>query len=341
MSQIVQEIKDNEIKTDGKIRNNRASILFLDKKKNMITLIDVDITSQDILQIFENKKFSKYDLLANELGLIYKCSVEIILYVITWDYCDKITYVTPKKIINTVEAIFFDSIKGIKSRPNAKESCKNASMGITKKAEIPGKILPYMICDSNEEYGLDLEEDNEALHISNLKGGVRNKVVKRAARLLLEKHYSSLTYDFYINKRVVQEKTNIQSKRLRNKVAGYSTHLMSRMRKGVVKGIFIAKHEEERIQKENFIPKEKILDSEKVEVDDLTLNMINQYGFKGNFTPFVLINKSDFYFKKTVILYYGSINYHPLSTILLINTPLFSIIVIIPPLTTIISITPL
>ncbi|TBU02295.1 ribosomal protein S17 [Hamiltosporidium tvaerminnensis] len=150
-----------------------------------------------------------------------------------------------------------------------------------------------MICDSNEEYGVNHCKTihtfiSDGLHISNLKGGVRNKVVKRAARLLLEKHYSSLTYDFYINKRVVQEKTNIQSKRLRNKVAGYSTHLMSRMRKGVVKGIFIAKHEEERIQKENFIPKEKILDSEKVEVDDLTLNMINQYGFKGNFTPFVV-----------------------------------------------------
>ncbi|TBU05395.1 ribosomal protein S17 [Hamiltosporidium magnivora] len=195
-------------------------------------------------------------------------------------------------------------------------------MGITKKAEIPGKILPYMICDSNEEYGVN--------HCKTIHTFISD-VVKRAARLLLEKHYSSLTYDFYINKRVVQEKTNIQSKRLRNKVAGYSTHLMSRMRKGVVKGIFIAKHEEERIQKENFIPKEKILDSEKVEVDDLTLNMINQYGFKGNFTPFVVEKTVTVVLNKTP-LSNGSINITPLTTILLITTPLFTIIVINTPL---------
>ncbi|TBU07371.1 hypothetical protein CWI36_0285p0060, partial [Hamiltosporidium magnivora] len=40
---------------------------------------------QDSLQIVETEKLRKYDLLANELGLIYKCSVEIIPYVMTWD----------------------------------------------------------------------------------------------------------------------------------------------------------------------------------------------------------------------------------------------------------------
>ncbi|TBT97536.1 hypothetical protein CWI36_2843p0020, partial [Hamiltosporidium magnivora] len=57
----------------------------LDKKKNTITLIEVGITSQDSLQIVETEKLRKYDLLANELGLIYNCSVEIIPYVMTWD----------------------------------------------------------------------------------------------------------------------------------------------------------------------------------------------------------------------------------------------------------------
>ncbi|TBT98039.1 hypothetical protein CWI39_2612p0010, partial [Hamiltosporidium magnivora] len=37
------------------------------------------------LQIVETEKLRKYDLLANELGLIYKCSVEIIPYVMNWD----------------------------------------------------------------------------------------------------------------------------------------------------------------------------------------------------------------------------------------------------------------
>ncbi|TBU12563.1 hypothetical protein CWI38_0710p0030 [Hamiltosporidium tvaerminnensis] len=93
-SHSVQEILDNgyaeirvdtRIKTDVKIRNNRPDIFVLDKRRNKITLIEVGITSQDSLQIVETEKLRKYDLLANELGLIYKCSVEIIPYVITWD----------------------------------------------------------------------------------------------------------------------------------------------------------------------------------------------------------------------------------------------------------------
>ncbi|TBU11332.1 hypothetical protein CWI38_1262p0010, partial [Hamiltosporidium tvaerminnensis] len=93
-SHSVQKILDNEyaeirvdtrIKTDIKIRNNRPDIFILDKKKNKITLIEVGITFQDSLQIVETEKLRKYDLLANELGLIYKCSVEIIPYVMTWD----------------------------------------------------------------------------------------------------------------------------------------------------------------------------------------------------------------------------------------------------------------
>ncbi|TBU00961.1 hypothetical protein CWI37_0847p0030, partial [Hamiltosporidium tvaerminnensis] len=84
---LVQEILDNDyaeirvdnrIKTDVKIRNNRPDIFILDKKKNKITLIEVGITSQDSLQIVETEKLRQYDLLANELGPIYKCSVEII-----------------------------------------------------------------------------------------------------------------------------------------------------------------------------------------------------------------------------------------------------------------------
>ncbi|KAK1347161.1 hypothetical protein LUQ84_003351 [Hamiltosporidium tvaerminnensis] len=80
------EIKvDIRMKTDVKIRNNGLVIFILDKKKNKITLIEVGITSQDSLQIVETKKLRKYDLLANDLSLICKCSVEIISYVMTWD----------------------------------------------------------------------------------------------------------------------------------------------------------------------------------------------------------------------------------------------------------------
>jgi hypothetical protein len=43
-----------------------------DKKKNEITLVEVAITSLDQLNIVENEKRRKYDLLAGELSLLYK-----------------------------------------------------------------------------------------------------------------------------------------------------------------------------------------------------------------------------------------------------------------------------
>ncbi|KAF7682525.1 hypothetical protein TCON_2250 [Astathelohania contejeani] len=46
--------------------------------------VEVNITSQDILQIVEAEKKRKYELLANELGLLYKAKTKIILYVMTW-----------------------------------------------------------------------------------------------------------------------------------------------------------------------------------------------------------------------------------------------------------------
>ncbi len=57
-------------------------------------------------------------------------------------------------------------------------------------------------------------------------GKVRPRIVKRLARELLEKHGDKFTDDFEANKKLVQELTNISSKRLRNRVAGYITHLV-------------------------------------------------------------------------------------------------------------------
>ncbi|TBU12792.1 reverse transcriptase, partial [Hamiltosporidium tvaerminnensis] len=152
-SHSVQEILDNEyaeirvdtrIKTAVKIRNNRPEIFILDKKKNKITLIEVGITSQDSLQIVETEKLRKYDLLANELGLIYKCSVEIIPYVMTWDgivtkyhksHLKRLeipmnveAYIQSIVLKKTVEIIFFDRRRGLESGLNAEESWERASM---------------------------------------------------------------------------------------------------------------------------------------------------------------------------------------------------------------------
>ncbi|TBU07797.1 hypothetical protein CWI36_0225p0030 [Hamiltosporidium magnivora] len=104
----------------------------------MITLIEVGITSQDSLQIVETEKLRKYDLLANELGLIYKCSVEIIPYVMTWDgivtkyhksHLKRLAismnveaYIQSIVLKKTVETISFNRRRGLESGLNAEES---------------------------------------------------------------------------------------------------------------------------------------------------------------------------------------------------------------------------
>jgi len=67
-------------------------------------------------------------------------------------------------------------------------------------------------------------------------GRVRTKIVKRTARTLLEKYPDLFTTDFQHNKRVVMELIDTYSKRLRNRIAGYITHLVAlRTKKMVVK----------------------------------------------------------------------------------------------------------
>ncbi|KAF9751309.1 hypothetical protein NGRA_3411, partial [Nosema granulosis] len=57
----------------------------LDKKRKEILIVEVGITNQDLLTVVENEKLRKYNLLANELGLMYKAKTKILPYVITWD----------------------------------------------------------------------------------------------------------------------------------------------------------------------------------------------------------------------------------------------------------------
>jgi small subunit ribosomal protein S17e len=56
-----------------------------------------------------------------------------------------------------------------------------------------------------------------------LQGRVRTKTVKKAARVLIEKYYARLTMDFQMNKKIAEEVAIIPSKRLRNKIAGFTT----------------------------------------------------------------------------------------------------------------------
>ncbi|CAG9332146.1 unnamed protein product [Blepharisma stoltei] len=105
-------------------------------------------------------------------------------------------------------------------------------------------------------------------------GRVRTKTVKKAARAIVEKFYARMTADFHINKRICDEVAVIQTKRLRNKIAGYATHLMKRIQKGPVRGISLKIQEEEREKKLDYIPERSIVSTREIRVDAATLELL-------------------------------------------------------------------
>ena len=107
-------------------------------------------------------------------------------------------------------------------------------------------------------------------------GRVRTKTVKRAARKIVESYYTKLTLDYHTNKRLIDEVAEIQTKKLRNRIAGYTTHLMARIQRGPVKGISLKLQEEEREKRMDFIPDKSILDVEKVNLDYDSFGMVQK-----------------------------------------------------------------
>merc|ERR1711868_322929 len=91
-------------------------------------------------------------------------------------------------------------------------------------------------------------------------GRVRTKTVKKSAKVVIERYYPRLTLDFETNKRICDEIAVISSKRLRNKIAGYTTHLMKRIQRGPVRGISFKLQEEERERKDQYVPEVSALD---------------------------------------------------------------------------------
>lgn len=62
-------------------------------------------------------------------------------------------------------------------------------------------------------------------------GKVRISLVKRTAKKLLAMYPDLFTEDFYHNKEMVKKVLKTPSKKLRNQIAGYVTHLVKIMRR--------------------------------------------------------------------------------------------------------------
>ncbi|KAH7692632.1 Ribosomal protein S17e protein [Dioscorea alata] len=109
-------------------------------------------------------------------------------------------------------------------------------------------------------------------------GRVRTKTVKKSSRQVIERYYSRMTLDFHTNKKVLEEVAIIPSKRLRNKIAGFTTHLMRRIQRGPVRGISLKLQEEERERRMDFVPDESAIKVDQILVDKETIEMLQSLG---------------------------------------------------------------
>jgi len=128
-----------------------------------------------------------------------------------------------------------------------------------------------------------------------IQGRVRNKTVKRASKKIIERYYQRLTLDFNINKRICDEVAMIPSKCLRNKIAGFTTHMMKRINRGPVKGISLKLQEEEREKRLDYIPdisQVDIMIEDGIEIDNDTKNMLRNMDMH-NLPGLNLVNNKD------------------------------------------------
>ena len=56
-------------------------------------------------------------------------------------------------------------------------------------------------------------------------GRIKTQLIKRTTQELMEKHGSEFTEEFNANKKVLETKMIIPSKKMRNVIAGYATRL--------------------------------------------------------------------------------------------------------------------
>ena len=79
---------------------------------------------------------------------------------------------------------------------------------------------------------------------------------------------------------MAEEVAVIPSKRVRNKIAGFITHLMKRIQRGgSVRGISLKLQEEERERRLDFLPERSALDLDIVDVDSDTFDLLKSLEF--------------------------------------------------------------
>ncbi|KAI5148113.1 hypothetical protein ENBRE01_3047, partial [Enteropsectra breve] len=148
---------DTRITTDINIANNKPDVFIYDKKRNLITIIEVGITSQNRLQEVEVEKKHKYDILANALASIHNARVQIIPIVMTWDgivtkffdsYCKKLgikdrirAYMQYVVLKRTLESIVIDFRRNIKTEESREDIIKQAITKIMEEQNNNGAIL--------------------------------------------------------------------------------------------------------------------------------------------------------------------------------------------------------
>ncbi|HEX7515235.1 MAG TPA: 30S ribosomal protein S17e [archaeon] len=79
---------------------------------------------------------------------------------------------------------------------------------------IDDKIISYNVSELKKEKG------KEGIFI----GSIRPTYIKSVSQELLRRHVETFSSDYEKNKLLVSEYTNIESKNIRNRVAGYITH---------------------------------------------------------------------------------------------------------------------
>jgi len=117
----------------------------------------VGITNLDLLTQVENEKLRKYDLIANELSLSYKCKVKIIPYVMTWEglvtkyhkkYRNEIgislkteAYIQSTVLKKTFESITFDRRRGIEEEDGRTEADELVSKVTEKSKDVKSEVI--------------------------------------------------------------------------------------------------------------------------------------------------------------------------------------------------------